>query len=346
MNLAFPHLYPQRCCPTPTPVRKSGERDRVASLQRSAERTVLQQWRAFIANAKSDAMLARVKEGNVEGVLRALDAHISAFAAAHGAILVAVGTKEAEALSQRLTLRKADIALAFDPSDDVAADLMRQNKLRLVTALSQQQRTVVRNALVAGLRNGMAADKLARTFEHVIGLGPQEARNVQSYRDVLERGQTANALDRELRDRRFDRTLDRAAEAEDVFDVLTPDKIDRMVDAYATRAQRARAETIAITEAHTITVTARNEATRQGMQATGISTQLAGKEWNAVSDGRTRDSHAERDGMRRRLDEDFAPGIGKPGEGGAKEATNCRCVLVYEFFDTEDELREWLDGSS
>lgn len=291
-------------------------------------------------------MLARVKEGNVEGVLRALDAHIASFAAAHGAILVAVGTKEAEALSQRLTLRKAEIALAFDPSDDVAADLMRENKLRLITGLTQQTRSVVRNALVTGLQRGLNTEQLARSFEQVVGLSPQQHQHVQSYRDVLERGQTANALDRELRDRRFDRTLDRAAEADDVFDVLTPDKIDRMVDAYATRAQRARAETIAITEGHRVAVEARDLALQQGMEATGLSRNLCGKEWNAVSDGRTRDSHAERDGMRRRLDEDFAPGIGKPGEGGAKEATNCRCVLTYEFFDSEEELREWLEAGT
>jgi uncharacterized protein with gpF-like domain len=62
---------------------------------------------------------------------------------------------------------------------------------------------------------------------------------------------------------------------------------------------------------------------------------------------RTRDAHASRDGMRRRLDEAFDGGIMKPGDGGPEESINCRCVLMYEFFDTPEELAEWLgEGSS
>jgi len=33
-----------------------------------------------------------------------------------------------------------------------------------------------------------------------------------------------------------------------------------------------------------------------------------------------------------------------PGEGSARNSINCRCVLTFEFFETEAELQTWLAG--
>lgn len=56
------------------------------------------------------------------------------------------------------------------------------------------------------------------------------------------------------------------------------------------------------------------------------------KEWVAIQDDRTRDSHAEIDGEKVGLDETFGNGLAYPGDeaGDAGEVVNCRCTLVYE----------------
>src|SRR5690606_2898467 len=110
--------------------------------------------------------------------------------------------------------------------------------------------------------------------------------------------------------------------------------------------QQARAETIARTESLRIVSQAREQALRQSVRAVGQSEQLVGVEWVSTLDDRTRDRHRERNGQRRRLGEEFAPGIYKPGDGGPAESVNCRCLLTYEFFSSEEELQAWLAGGS
>lgn len=52
------------------------------------------------------------------------------------------------------------------------------------------------------------------------------------------------------------------------------------------------------------------------------------KQWDAVLDGRTRDSHRRVDGEIRELDEKFSNGLMFPGDpsGSAAEVINCRCT--------------------
>lgn len=52
------------------------------------------------------------------------------------------------------------------------------------------------------------------------------------------------------------------------------------------------------------------------------------KQWDAVLDGRTRDSHRRVDGEIRELDEKFSNGLMFPGDpsGSAAEVVNCRCT--------------------
>jgi hypothetical protein len=39
------------------------------------------------------------------------------------------------------------------------------------------------------------------------------------------------------------------------------------------------------------------------------------------------------------------PHDASPGEGDAAETVNCRCTLLYQFFDTEQELQAWLGSA-
>lgn len=71
-------------------------------------------------------------------------------------------------------------------------------------------------------------------------------------------------------------------------------------------------------------------ATNSGMDAQFNDSQVAdGKEWVAVMDVRTRDSHASQNGQIVKLDGIFKNGMRFPGDSSdASEVINCRCVIA------------------
>lgn len=88
-----------------------------------------------------------------------------------------------------------------------------------------------------------------------------------------------------------------------------------------------RAQVIARTEIHTASIAAQDEA------LTSMGLDEIKREWVAVEDGRTRESHRQADGQTRKQDEFFDIGGAKlkaPGDprAPAEEIVNCRCVLV------------------
>lgn len=89
-----------------------------------------------------------------------------------------------------------------------------------------------------------------------------------------------------------------------------------------------RAEVIARTETHTAANYAQREAVR-AIDLPGVQ-----KEWLAVEDARTRESHAQADGQVVGMDEPFVVGgahLMFPGDpdGPAEEIINCRCVIAF-----------------
>ncbi|MCK6442286.1 phage minor head protein [Elstera cyanobacteriorum] len=90
---------------------------------------------------------------------------------------------------------------------------------------------------------------------------------------------------------------------------------------------RARAETIAITETHNAGV----GATYTAVDSLGYQTE---KTWCAVGDRRTRPTHAAASGQTVAMDGFFSVGGAKmprPGVGPAKETVRCRCCLTYRI---------------
>lgn len=89
-------------------------------------------------------------------------------------------------------------------------------------------------------------------------------------------------------------------------------------------APLSRAKTIARTEGHRIQQTSARDA-QYAAKKKGADVL---KQWDAVLDGRTRDSHARVDGEIRELDEKFSNGLMFPGDpsGVAAEVVNCRCT--------------------
>ena len=207
---------------------------------------------------------------------------------------------------------------------------MQANRLGYVQHLTRAQLASVRAALVRSTREGLGTEATARLVRQAIGLNPLQQRQLETFAAAQRR---ASAEELELPE----------AQRGPVF---SNSQIDELVERQSNALLRTRAERIARTESLRIVGQAREQALRQSIEATGQRTELSGKEWASTHDSRTRDAHSARDGLRRRLDDAFRPASCAQATAAPRSRVNCRCTLLFEFFDTEAELREWLRGGT
>lgn len=315
-----------------------GERARIEALIAQAEAEIRRAFARFLADVRSGAVRQQVRRvlesSGVEAALNVIDAHVARLGAALTSIFQRVGASEAAVLASRFKLDRAAVVVSFDPTNPRAAELMRTSRLEFVREMTRLQREATRAAVTDALRAGYGPAKTAASFYDSIGLTEYQRRAVANYRRLLEAGDAA-ALNRDLRDRRFDSSVRAAAES---GEPLGAAKIDRMVDRYCDRYLRYRAETIARTEAHRVVGQARLEATEQVVEEAGISRDRVVRTWATTEDKRTRDSHSAMNGQQRGLDEPYDSPYGSrfmfPGDGSlgadASELVNCRCTEYIE----------------
>lgn len=225
------------------------------------------------------------------------------------------------------------ITIEFDQVNFRAVEQMRNASLRLVREFTSAQRRSIRAALVEGVRQGLNPREQARTFVQSIGLTANQTQAVANYRRLLEQG-SARALTRELRDRRFDGTVQRAVDGRTV---LTTEQIDRMVERYYHRSLAHRAETIARTEALGAVHQGSDQAFREAVERGVIDDELT-QTWVTAADARVRHpSHTFMNGQTRPMGEAFLSGTGNllryPGDQSApaSDTIRCRCVKTTRF---------------
>lgn len=150
------------------------------------------------------------------------------------------------------------IQVRFDTLAPYAVAALREFESRAVDVLRQD----IRGGFVTAIREGVAAGKnpidTARRVRDLIGLPDNLVRATASYREALLSGNTTqlrDAVDRALRDARFDRSVLRAIADKAAVD---PEKVERMVAAYSRRALQFNAETLA----RTATMDALNQGNR------------------------------------------------------------------------------------
>lgn len=229
-----------------------------------------------------------------------------------------------------------DIVIGFDRTNSRAVQAMRNNQLRLVTEFTEQQRRSTQAALIDGIQRGANPREVARAFRNSIGLTAQQEKWVRNYERQLQ-GLDRGALSRELRDRRFDRTVRRAI---DTGEPLTPAQINKMVGRYRRRALALRAETIARTEALRSAHGGVDEMYRQAIESGQLQGDQLTRTWETALDERVRafgigsqTSHRTMHGQQRLIGEPFVSGAGNltlhPGSFGVGlEDINCRCLVT------------------
>jgi hypothetical protein len=226
-----------------------------------------------------------------------------------------------------------NVVVSFDRTNDGAVERMRQNQLRLVQQFTREQRLATRFAMVEGIAQGLNPRQQALLFRQSIGLTRRQVQAVLNYRRLLEEGDAA-ALQRALRDRRFDPSV-RAAVSGDR--PLTSDQINRMVDRYRERYISYRSEVIARTEALRAVHEGAQSAYRQAITDGLLDKDELVQEWVTASDERVRSSHSAMHGQQRPIGEPFLSGAGNlikyPGDIDApgSETIQCRCVLTTRF---------------
>lgn len=231
-----------------------------------------------------------------------------------------------------------EIIIDYDQTNFSAVRTMQGNRLRLVREFSEQQRIATREALIDGIRRGANPIEQARAFRDSIGLAPSQQRAVNNYRRALESGNTSS-LSRQLRDRRFDGTVRRAAREGRPLSVK---QIDKMTGRYQERMLRYRSEVIARTESLRSVHEGNKEMFDQAIQAGELDPNQVIQIWNTASDPKVRDTHKTMHGQQRMINMPFVSGDGSrirfPGDPSAPadETIQCRCALGTRILSTQD----------
>lgn len=312
------------------------ERQRLESVLSHQERRVRQAFDTFLETTRSQPTYREIRQllesNNINGAMGIIDEHVVALGRVIPQAFTDAANQTVSNYASRLT-GASDVSISFDASNPRAASLMRISQLNFVQQFSTAQRDATRVALANAYRDGAGTTEAARAFRDSIGLTRTQLEAVENYRRLLENG-SSEALSRELRDRRYDRTVERAiGEGEPLEDT----QIDRMVDRYRETMLTYRAENIARTEGLGVTNQARHEATQQAIEQADFDPDTVRRRWRATKDKRTRDSHAEMDGQSVGLDEPFVTPDGDelmfPGDpdAPAQERIFCRCTVVIEF---------------
>jgi len=297
----------------------------VASSDRRFRRTFLEMVRLMREELNLTQIATLLEQGRVEQALGLLEAAAAKLGVAWSESFTAAGFSTAQHINRHVPVIDFD----FDQTNTGAVEAMRRNRLRLIRGFTDQQRLATRQALASGIEQGLNPREQARLFRDSIGLTPYQERIVRNYRRDLIEG-NSSALDRELRDRRFDGSARQAVEA---GGGLPKTQVERMVERYRQRMINLRAETIARTESLRAVHEGVENTFQQAIEDGVLVQQQLTRTWNSASDSRVRDSHREMDGQKRPFGQPFTTGGGyhlmypTDPNGPPEETINCRCVV-------------------
>lgn len=219
--------------------------------------------------------------------------------------------------------------VSFDQVNQRAVNIMQDNRLRLIAEFLQEQRIATRQALIDGIRRGLNPIAQARNFRSSIGLTSRQQTAVENFRRLLSTG-SSEALQRQLRDRRFDPTVRRAISGDLV---LTDAQVNKMVGRYRDRFIKFRSEVIARTEALRAVHEGVEQSFSQAIANNVVDAETLQRTWHTARDARVRDSHSTMNGQQRPFGEAFLSGSGNslrfPGDinAPASDTIQCRCAV-------------------
>lgn len=273
---------------------------------------------------------------------QAIEIEIESYSDALLQAYVRIGEHEIARLSRRL-----GVPMRFDPMHPPTSRMLAGLRLKFLLDFARSQRRSVLQSVNRVPVDAMAMQKrdVRGPARRALGLTPYQEQIVENYRIALIQG-SANALERRLRDRRFDPTVDRVVHG---GDPLTWGQIDRMTQRYRERWLAYRARVQAKSQALFAFNSARHMALLQAINQANYDSTLIIRTWNAVMDEATRDSHYSMDGLDvQGMQTPFESPSGAlllyPGDLSAppEETVGCRCWLTYSLPGEDEDEEEWL----
>lgn len=233
------------------------------------------------------------------------------------------------------------VTFEFDMSNRRAETLLRRHAADKVTEIAERQVETLRQALTAGMREGLnprtTAVRIAGRYDRttgrrvgsVIGLSGPQAGYLENARSYLEAGD-ARYFRLELRDRRMDAQIQAAMDAGRPVPAALR---ERALVRYSDRMVAHRAQVVARTETLNAIRAGKHEAIDQAVEVAGLPADAVEREWDASGDSRVRPEHAAADGQRVGKDQPFivaGEALMYPGDqnGSPRNVTNCRCVEI------------------
>lgn len=220
-------------------------------------------------------------------------------------------------------------SLSFDPTDPKNAVSVQLITTLIIKGLADSRKLSIQYLIAQGYTEGLTPAQIAENIRKYAGLTTNQIDAVKNYRTLLEAG-SKEALNRSLRDKRFDPSVGKP---------LSKEQVDKMVDAYTKRMLDYRAKVIGRTKTGDIVNAAIQDASKAAADATGINEQSLVKEWRSMRDKKVRFTHSNHGGMDGQvvgINEKFQSPSGAqllhPHDGNAPiaETANCRCrLLVY-----------------
>lgn len=301
---------------------------RLLALLNASERNVRREFIRLIGRARGIRTLEQIAQlleaGLIDEALDVMDEAMPAFASAIEEAYAAAGASTAGVIR-----RNTRSLIEFDRSSGRAVAFTRAERLRLVQQLTGSARETLRGEMQRGLALGERPDRIARRFRQSLGLTEHQAQAVENFRQALI-NRDRSALDRSLRDRRFDPTIRRAIASDTA---LSSQQIERMTQRYRERFLVHRANTIARTEALRAIHAGDEVMWQQAVDNGTVQPEDITTRWVTASDERVRGSHSAMNGQEQPFGESFRSGSGNslrfPGDPSApgSDTINCRCVL-------------------
>ncbi len=336
----------------------------IAAIIQSQEPAIRRAFERGVAQIRDAASLAKIRDaiasGDIEQVLRIVDIDPAAFNEFRAALLKVYGDSGIATI-QGQTWFYPDgtrAVVRWNSLSPRAEDFARQIGTGLITNITDDMATAVRNAVADGYAFGRSYNRIAldivgrigdngRRSGGIIGLSaPQEqwVRNMRRYLEVWPDWPSIQRMTR--RDKRFDKII---REAYEQGKPLTQAQIDKIIGRYADRLLERRGLTIARTETRKAAEEGKYDAWKQGLEKTGVPERFVIRTWvhtgRAVKD---RPDHIAMNGsMMRGLQVPFILPDGTamlhPHDAsygaGAKHTINCMCEARYKI--DRKGLREW-----
>lgn len=321
--------------------------DRLEPELRAAFLEAIERINGSVEIARVEAL---IRAGRIDDAVAALNLDPSLFAGMHEAqraALVAGGQLVLSGLRLRDPYDGTRFILGFDGRAVRAEAWAGQQSSRLITEVIEDQRSMAREVIRAGIEAGknprtVALDISGRMNRVTgkreggfIGLTSQQARWALNAERQL-RELDAGYFSRTLRDKRSDGVVARAIRD---GKPLAEADIRRLVNRYKDRLLKMRADTIARTEALNALRAGRHEGFAQLIDSGKVRADQVTVTWSATMDGRTRDTHRAMNGQAVRMGQLFTSPSGArfeyPGDvthgAPGDEVIQCRCLAEYRI---------------